>query len=55
MARRKAPHIPDEVLDQLLSGTDAAAALREGGLLDGLKRKRGLGTLSGGLTLSWLL
>jgi putative transposase len=38
MARRKAPHIPDEVLDQLLSGTDAAAALREGGLLDGLKK-----------------
>jgi putative transposase len=38
MARRKAPHIPDEVLDQLLSGTDAAAALQEGGLLDGLKK-----------------
>src|SRR3712207_8728559 len=38
MARRKAPHVPDEVLDQLLSGTDAAAALREGGLLDGLKK-----------------
>jgi hypothetical protein len=38
MARRKAPHIPDEVLDQLLSGTDAAAALQEGGLVDGLKK-----------------
>src|SRR3712207_5946717 len=38
MARRKAPHVPDEVLDQLLSGTDAAAALQEGGLLDGLKK-----------------
>src|SRR3712207_9067891 len=38
MARRKAPHIPDEVLDQLLAGTDAAAALQAGGLLDGLKK-----------------
>src|SRR3712207_1420394 len=38
MARRKAPHVPDEVLDQLLAGTDAAAALQEGGLLDGLKK-----------------
>jgi putative transposase len=38
MARRKAPHIADEVLDQLLAGTDAAAALQEGGLLDGLKK-----------------
>jgi putative transposase len=38
MARRKAPHIPDELLDQLLSGTDAAAALQQGGLLDELKK-----------------
>src|SRR5919107_6108421 len=38
MARRKAPHIPNELLDQLLSGTDAAAALQQGGLLDGLKK-----------------
>jgi putative transposase len=38
MARRKAPHIPDNVLDQLLSGTDAAAALQDGGLLDALKK-----------------
>src|SRR5215213_1435545 len=38
MARRKAPHIPDDVLDQLLSGTDAAAALQQGGLLDALKK-----------------
>lgn len=38
MARRKAPHIPDNVLDQFLSGTDAAAALQDGGLLDALKK-----------------
>jgi putative transposase len=38
MARRKAPYISDELLDQLLSGTDAAAALQQGGLLDGLKK-----------------
>src|SRR4051794_41739059 len=38
MARRKLPHVADEVLDQLLSGTDAAAALQQGGLLDELKK-----------------
>ena len=38
MARRKAPHIADELLDRLLSGTDAAAALQQGGLLDELKK-----------------
>jgi putative transposase len=38
MARRKAPHIANELLDQLLSGTDAAAALQQGGLLDELKK-----------------
>ena len=38
MARRKTPHIADELLDQLLSGTDAAAALQQGGLLDELKK-----------------
>jgi hypothetical protein len=38
MARRKAPHIADESLDQFLSGTDAAAALQQGGLLDELKK-----------------
>jgi putative transposase len=38
MARRKAPHIADELLDQFLSGTDAAAALQQGGLLDELKK-----------------
>ena len=38
MARRKTPHIADELLDQLLSGTDAATALQQGGLLDELKK-----------------
>src|SRR4051795_7470563 len=38
MARRKAPHIADELLDQLLSGTDAATALQQGDLLDELKK-----------------
>jgi putative transposase len=38
MARRKAPYIADELLDRLLSGTDAATALQQGGLLDELKR-----------------
>jgi putative transposase len=45
MARRKAPHITDELLDQLLSGTDAATALQQGGLLDEMKKalaERGL-------------
>ena len=38
MARRKAPHIADELLGRLLSGTDAATALQQGGLLDELKK-----------------
>ena len=38
MPRRKAPHIPDVMLDQLLSGTKAAAAFDPGGLLDQLKK-----------------
>jgi putative transposase len=38
MPRRKQPAIPDELLDQLLAGSDPRAALAEGGLLDGLKR-----------------
>ena len=38
MSRRKEPAIPQEVLDQLLTGTDAAAALSQGGLLDTLKK-----------------
>ena len=38
MARRKAPVIPDELLDQLLAGRDPQAALGRDGLLDELKR-----------------
>jgi putative transposase len=38
MPRRKQPAIPDEVLDQLLGGSDPRAALADGGLLDGLKK-----------------
>ncbi len=38
MPRRKQPSIPDEVLDQLLNGSDPRAALADGGLLDGLKK-----------------
>ena len=38
MPRRKPPLIPDEVLDQLLAGSDPRAALADGGLLDGLKK-----------------
>ena len=38
MPRRKQPAIPDQLLDQLLSGSDPRATLAEGGLLDGLKK-----------------
>ena len=38
MSRRKEPVIPAELLDQLFAGTDAAAALDQGGLLDSLKK-----------------
>jgi putative transposase len=38
MPRRKQPLIPDELLDQLLAGSDARSALADGGLLDGLKK-----------------
>jgi putative transposase len=38
MPRRKQPSIPDELLDQLLAGSDPRAALADGGLLDGLKK-----------------
>jgi putative transposase len=38
MSRRKEPAIPAELLDQLLAGTDAAAAMDRGGLLDSLKK-----------------
>jgi putative transposase len=38
MPRRKAPHIPDELLDQLLAGADAKTAFDADGLLDALKK-----------------
>jgi putative transposase len=38
MPRRKQPAIPEELLDQLLAGSDARSALADGGLLDGLKK-----------------
>src|SRR3546814_17330922 len=38
MSRRKEPVIPADLLDQLLAGSDAAAALDQGGLLDTLKK-----------------
>ena len=38
MARRKAPHIPDALLDQLLAGADPKSAFEADGLLDGLKK-----------------
>ena len=38
MPRRKPPAIPDELLNQLLAGSDPRAALSEGGLLDELKK-----------------
>ena len=38
MPRRTQPTIPDELLDQLLGGTDPRTALADGGLLDGLKK-----------------
>jgi hypothetical protein len=38
MGRRKAPAIPDEMLDQLLCGVSASTAFDQGGLLDQLKK-----------------
>jgi putative transposase len=38
MARRKAPVISDDLLDQLLAGRDPQMALAQGGVLDELKR-----------------
>src|SRR5215203_26099 len=38
MARRKAPVIPDQLLDRLLAGRDPQAALGKDGLVDELKR-----------------
>ena len=38
MARRKAPRIPDALLDQLLAGADPTTAFDANGLLDDLKK-----------------
>jgi putative transposase len=38
MSRRKEPAIPAALLDQLLAGSDAGAALQDGRLLDALKK-----------------
>jgi hypothetical protein len=38
MPRRKEPHIPDAILDQLLAGADPKTAFDPNGLLDGLKK-----------------
>ncbi len=38
MARRKAPMMPDAILDQLLDGLDAKDAFGRNGLLDALKK-----------------
>jgi len=38
MARRKAPIIPDQLLDQLLAGADPKSAFAKDGLLDELKK-----------------
>ena len=38
MARRKQPSIPDQLLDQLLAGTDPKSAFAKDGLLDELKK-----------------
>ena len=38
MARRKAPRIPDALLDQLLAGADPKSAFEADGLLDALKK-----------------
>jgi putative transposase len=38
MSRGKEPAIPNELLDQLLAGSDAGSALAQGGLLDALKK-----------------
>jgi putative transposase len=38
MPRRKEPHIPDALLDQLLAGADPKTAFDPNGLLDDLKK-----------------
>jgi putative transposase len=49
MPRQEPPAIPDELLDQLLSGSDPRAALAEGGLLDSLKKALAERVLNAGM------
>src|SRR5512134_1001728 len=49
MARRKAPVIPDQLLDQLLSGADAKTAFEKDGLLDELKKALAERALNAGI------
>ncbi len=51
MARRKAPHIPDALLDQLLAGADARTAFETDGLLDRLKKALTERALNAGMDL----
>lgn len=48
MARRKAPAIPNEMLDHLLSGASASTAFDQGGLLDQLRKALAEGALNAG-------
>ena len=53
MSRRKERSTPNDSLDQLLAGTDAAAALSQGGLLDSLKKTFAERALNGDGSPSW--
>src|SRR5688500_18168074 len=52
MPRRKEPHIPDAILDQLLAGADPKTALDPNGLLDGLKKALAERALNAEMTVS---
>ena len=49
MARRKAPYIPGQLLDQLLAGADPRTAFDPNGLLDGLKKALAERVLNAGM------
>ena len=53
MARRKAPHIPDALLDQLLAGADPKTAFEADGLLDALKKALAERALNAEMTILW--
>jgi RecB family exonuclease len=54
MARRKRPNIPDELLDQLLAGRDAGAALGPDGLINELKRALAERALNAEMDTIWM-